>query len=182
MHLSYSFCDGNATAASKEHQNQNPDHRQPIRHVCYGVLQSEGNRCIHVTADTMCRMKLSDRYMQIHWVTYKTHLSECSVAYTAWKNCCILFICSLHRDYSQGTISFCSQSYLRLLQNRTWTHFLHCVLWTDEGTFTRGGVNHLHNPDELALEILHATQTSSFRQKCNINVWAGIVESYLTES
>jgi hypothetical protein len=52
MHFAYSYRDGNARAASKEHKHQNPDQRQPIRHVFCDILQSEGKKCIHATADT----------------------------------------------------------------------------------------------------------------------------------
>jgi hypothetical protein len=38
------------------------------------------------------------------------------------------------------------------------------VLWTDEATFTRSGINSLHNLHEWALENCHATQHSSSEQ------------------
>jgi hypothetical protein len=53
-------------------------------------------------------------------------------------------------------------------------------LWTEEVTFTRNGLNSLHNIHKQALENPDAAQCCSFDQRYSVNIRAGIIDDYLT--
>jgi hypothetical protein len=52
--------------------------------------------------------------------------------------------------------------------------FLPKVLFTDEASFTRDGINNFHNNHVWADENPHATFESRHQQRFSVNVWAGI--------
>lgn len=60
--------------------------------------------------------------------------------------------------------------------------FLACVLFTDEATFTRDGIQNLHNQHVWADENHHVTVQSHYQQRFCINIWAGIVGDCSLES
>jgi hypothetical protein len=51
-HFKHGFCDGNATAATREYQRRYPLLWQSNAHVCKGASESVRNTNIHVT--TIC--------------------------------------------------------------------------------------------------------------------------------
>lgn len=53
------------------------------------------------------------------------------------------------------------------------------VLWSDEASFTRGGMSNVHNEHIWAHENPHASRESSFQHQWRINVWAGIIGDHL---
>lgn len=49
------------------------------------------------------------------------------------------------------------------------------VLWTDEASFTRGGISNIHNEHYWSHTNPHVSTESSFQHQWRINVWAGII-------
>jgi hypothetical protein len=49
------------------------------------------------------------------------------------------------------------------------------ILWTDEATFTRNGINNLYTEHIWAHVNSHASTVSRFQYQWRINVWAGII-------
>lgn len=49
------------------------------------------------------------------------------------------------------------------------------ILWTDEASFTRGGLFNVHNDHRWSHENPHCSRESSFQHRWKINVWAGIL-------
>lgn len=76
----------------------------------------------------------------------------------------------------QKRLRFC-----RILENKSnrFPNFYKNILFTDESTFTRRGVNNLHNEHVYALENPHAVKSIHFQREFSINVWMGIIDRYL---
>jgi hypothetical protein len=55
------------------------------------------------------------------------------------------------------------------------------VLAADEVCFTRNGVVNFHNVHVWAQENPHAVRQSNFQQRFSINIWAGIVDNFVTD-
>lgn len=53
--------------------------------------------------------------------------------------------------------------------------FAPMVLWTDEASFTRGGIKNVHNEHYWTHTNPHVSSESSFQHQWRINVWAGII-------
>lgn len=49
------------------------------------------------------------------------------------------------------------------------------VLWTDEASFTRGGISNIHNEHYWSHTNPHVSTESCFQHQWRINVWAGII-------
>jgi hypothetical protein len=54
------------------------------------------------------------------------------------------------------------------------------TFWADEAGFSSSGTTTLHNLREWALENPHAIRQSPFQHRLSVNVWAGVVDKYLT--
>ena len=57
--------------------------------------------------------------------------------------------------------------------------FYNKILFTDESCFTRRGITNLHNEHVYSDQNPHATTTRHFQTEFKINVWMGIIDSYL---
>ena len=57
--------------------------------------------------------------------------------------------------------------------------FLFPVLWTDEATFTEGGLFNSRNSHIWAHENPRGVRVHNFQDKFAVNVWAGIVGNWL---
>jgi hypothetical protein len=55
------------------------------------------------------------------------------------------------------------------------------VLAADKVCFTRNGVVNFHNVHVWAQENPHAVRQSNFQQRFSINIWAGIVDNFVTD-
>jgi hypothetical protein len=62
---------------------------------------------------------------------------------------------------------------------RTYPNFAAVVLFMDEATSTRGGIENLHNQHMWADINPHATIQSSHQQRFSINIWESTVDDCL---
>lgn len=53
------------------------------------------------------------------------------------------------------------------------------ILWTDEASFTRAGINNVHNEHYWSHTNPHVSCESTFQHQWRINVWAGIIGDVL---
>jgi len=53
------------------------------------------------------------------------------------------------------------------------------ILFTDEATFTRNGINNTRNSHNLAQDNPHATVETNFQTRFSVNVWCGIINDML---
>lgn len=72
-------------------------------------------------------------------------------------------------------------SFARIIQERRTADpvFHNKILFTDESCFTRRGVTNLHNEHVYADENPHAVKEKHFQREFKINVWMGIIDTYL---
>jgi len=65
-----------------------------------------------------------------------------------------------------------------------WLHtnrqLLPLILFTDEATFTRNGINNTRNSRQWSHEIPHGTVETSFQSRFSLNVWCGMIDDMLT--
>ena len=66
-----------------------------------------------------------------------------------------------------------------LQQCRKHPNFLNCIMFTDEGGFSRSAVFNSHNTHIWSDENPHARQEVRFLRRFSTNVWAGIVNDRL---
>ena len=75
------------------------------------------------------------------------------------------------------------EDYAKRLEFCRWINSNHRVvsriLFTDEATFTREGINNSRNSHAWADENPHATVESNFQHRFTVNVWCGMVDGYL---
>nr|XP_033326117.1 uncharacterized protein LOC117220350 [Megalopta genalis] len=76
----------------------------------------------------------------------------------------------LPADY-ENQLEFCQWYVCAVQQDNL---FPSKVLWTDESTFTRGGLFNVHNNHVRARRNPHVTQTVAFQHQFKCNVWAGL--------
>jgi len=64
-----------------------------------------------------------------------------------------------------------------------WLHtnrqLLPLILFTDEATFTRNGINNTHNSHRWSHENAHGTVETNFQRRFSINVWCGMIGDML---
>jgi hypothetical protein len=53
------------------------------------------------------------------------------------------------------------------------------ILFTDEATFTRNGINNTRNSHNWAQENPHATVQTNFQTRFSVNVWSGMINDML---
>lgn len=58
-------------------------------------------------------------------------------------------------------------------------NFTRRILFTDEACFTRSGITNLHNEHVYADENPHATKVTHYQHELRINVWAGIIDTFI---
>ena len=81
-----------------------------------------------------------------------------------------------HVQVVQELLEFC-----RFIQQKRADdiNFHNKILFTDEACFTRGGMTNLHNEHVYADENPHALKQRHYQSEFRINVWAGIIGTYL---
>lgn len=58
-------------------------------------------------------------------------------------------------------------------------NFSRNILFTDEACFTRSGITNLHNEHVYDDENPHATKVTHYQHEFKINVWAGIIDTFI---
>lgn len=71
---------------------------------------------------------------------------------------------------------FCTNINERRIRNQ---NFCRKILFTDEACFTRRGITNLHNEHVYADENPHACKVTHYQHEFKINVWAGIVDTFI---
>ena len=63
---------------------------------------------------------------------------------------------------------------------QTNSHLLPFILFTDEATFTRNGINNTRNSHLWSRENPHGTVETNFQRRFSISVWCGMIGDMLT--
>jgi len=57
---------------------------------------------------------------------------------------------------------------------------LSVILFSDEASFTRDGVNNLRNVHTWSHDNAHETSVTNFQRRFSVNVWCGVLDNKLT--
>jgi hypothetical protein len=116
-----------------------------------------------------------------HWVVHETGPSQSEVWCTLHEQQLSPFhvqhVERLQLDDNKLCLQFCQWHLQKAIDE---TELLYLTLWTNETTFTKSSINHLHSLHERALEKCHATWHSSYQQRFSIEVWIGTADDYRT--
>jgi len=191
MHFVYGFCYGNARAAVDEYQRRFPDRRIPYGSVfsrihqtmretgCLPsvVVQSERGvvRTIN-TGENILEMVQRSPRLSTRRIASHIGVSHMQV----WR--------TLHEE---GLYTYNDQRVQHLeagnhAQRMDLCHWikahpelLSVILFTDEASFTRNGINNSRNLQKLSPDNPHETSVTNFQRRFSVNVWCGVLGNRL---
>jgi len=187
----YGFCDGSAIAAVEEYRRWFPMRRIPDRRAFYKVFNTL-RECgtlpgARVSSERARKQNMEEQENILHMVqcsptTSTPRLSaRIGVSRThVWR--------TLHED---GLYPFHPQPVQILhpwdsairLEFCHWLHINHqllpLILFNDEDTFTRNGINNTRNSHRWSYEIPHGTLETHFQRHFSINMWCSMIDGML---
>lgn len=187
----YGYCNGNANAAVDEYRRRYPLRRTPNRAVFTNVfcaLRECGTLpSVHVSSERRSIQTVEEQEEIVSMVQRSPTTSTRRIASRlrvpqsrVWR--------TLHYD---GLYPFHHQPVQHLhpgddahrLQFCHWLshnrELLPYILFTDEATFTRNGINNTRNCHNWAQDNPHATVQKNFQTRFSVNVWCGIINDML---
>lgn len=95
----------------------------------------------------------------------------------------MLRVQSLHPYHYQRVHALRPQDFLPRMEFSEWIRnhgeLVPFIIWSDEATFTRGGVFNIHNHHFYAEENPRVVRRGNFQNRFSVNVWAGILNNTL---
>ena len=191
MHFVYGFCNGNARAAVQEYQRRFPDWRNPSRSVCMRIhqtvcdtgslpsvsLQSErevvrtNNIRENILQMVQTRRRLSTRRMASRISVSRMQL---------WRT---LHEEDLYPYHDQRVQHLEPSDHAQRMDlcHRIKAHpeLLSVILFSDEASFTRDGVNNLWNVHTWSHDNPHETSVTTFQRRFTVNIWCGVLGNKL---
>lgn len=187
----YGFCDGNAAAACREYGIRFPNRRLPDSRVftrVFNTLRDTGavpSRRIsseRVNEQTVDEVEDIIEAVERSPSTSTRRISaRLGVPQTrVWRTLRMNGLHSYHLQAIQQLragdedrrLEFCRW----ILENRQVIPFL---IFTDEATFTRDGINNTRNLHLWSEENPHATVDTHFQERFSVNVWCGLIDNHL---
>lgn len=186
----YGFCNGNATASVAEYQRRFPQRRVPNHKVfsrifinlretgCFPSARISSDRGLQHEDDAEkilqaveCSPTTSSRRISMQLNIPKTRVLR------------TLHLHGLYPFHIQKVQHLQPGDNAARLQFCEWIKTHRCIvsriLFTDEATFTRDGVNNTRNFHQWSDENPHATTDNKFQRRFSVNVWCGIVDDEL---
>lgn len=190
----YGYCNGNARFASREYKRRYPNRRHPSRRIFSTIFQRLrdtgtilSRRNVYAGRDIAHKDSividaiLNDPTLSAGQIALQLNLPQNFVCQILNRKEIQLYLIEhkqelLPEDFDKR-VEFCQWLLHRVTDD---PDFITKVLWSDEATFTRDGVNTVHSSHLLSLQNSNANIQSRF-QHFNINVWAGIFNNQLLE-
>jgi len=191
MHFVYGFCDGNARAAVQEYQRRFPDRRNPPRSVFKRIhqtlrdtgslpsvsLQSEREavRTIN-TRENILQMVQSSPRLSTRRMASRIGVSRMHVWRTLHEEDLYPYHDQRVQHLEPGDhpqrmdLCHCIKAHPELLN---------VILFSDEASFTRDGVNNLRNVHTWSHDNPHETRVTNFQKRFTVNVWCGVLGNKL---
>ena len=191
MHFVYGFCDGNASAAVLEYRRRYPERRVPSSSVFTRLQQSlRDNGCfpsfaVHSEREIVRNINTRENILQM--VQRSPRLSTRRMAsrigvsrMQVWR--------TLHEDnlypyHDQRVQHLEPGDQARRMDLCHWVkdhpELLSVILFTDEASFTRDGINNLRNVHTWSHGNPHATCVTHFQRRFSVNVWCGVLGNRL---
>lgn len=197
MHFIYGRANGSALQASRLYAETYPDRRHPDRKLFIKIhqrlsetgsfrpLNHSRGRPVSVRSPEVEEMVLEAVHENPELSTRRIaqqHGVRCHS--TVWKilNDQLLYPYHLQRVQALLPCDFQARNNLcRWLSNQQARNcfFISNILFTDEASFTRNGINNFHNRHVWAEENPHAVLELSHQHRFSLNVWGGIFKDKL---
>jgi len=190
MHFVYGFCDGNARAAVEEYQRCFPDWKIPSRSVftrIHQTLRDTGSLpSVSVQSESEVVRTINTRQNILEMVQRSPRLSTRRMA-----SCIGLPRMQVWRTFHEDLYPYHDQRVQHLepgdhAQRMDLCHWikahpqlLSVILFSDEASFTRDGVNNLQNVHTWSHNNLHETSVTNFQKRFSVNVWCGVLGNRL---
>lgn len=187
----YGFCNGSATAAVEEYRQRYPHHRHPTRNVFIRVFSNlceNGNLpSANITSERATRQGLGEVENILDLVeedaTTSSRRIGTQLGIPQKRVLNTLHEQGLYPYHVQRVQHLQPEDYAKRIEFCRWINNNHRIvsriLFTDEATFTRDGINNTRNSHVWSIENPHATVESNFQHKFSVNVWCGMLDSYL---
>lgn len=189
----YGFCNGNARHAAREYRIRFPERRQPAHSVfstSFRRLRMTGNAAPQKSIrphevnvqdeENIIEAVMENPAISTRRVSRNLGLSQSFV----WRVLNREVLHPYHRQNVQALQPGDAQQRLRfshwiLHQHTQDNNFLSNILWSDESTFSRDGINNFHNDHVWSLNNPHVVRSRRFQQRFSVNVWGGLFNNTL---
>jgi len=191
MHFVYGFWDGNARAAVDEYQRCFPDRRIPSR----GVF----SRIHHTMRETVClpsvavqserevvplvntRENILEMVQRSPWLPTRRIASRIGVSrMQVWRT---LHEEDLHPYHDHRVQHLEPRDPAQRMDLCHWItahlELLNVILFTDEASFTRDGINNSRNSRTWSHDNPHEKSVTKFQKRFSVNVWCGLLGNRL---
>jgi len=188
MHLVYGFCDANARAAVEEYQRRFPDRRissrsvftrihQTLRDTGSFSLQSERElvRTIN-TRENILKMVQRGSRMSTRRMASRIGVSHMQVWRTLHEEDLYPYLDQSVQHLEPGDLA---QGMDLCHWIKAHPELLSVILFSDEASFTRDGVNNLRNVHTWSHNNPHETSVTNFQRRFTVNVWCGVLGNKL---
>lgn len=186
----YGFCNGNAKASVAEYQRRYPRRRVPDRKVFSRIFNNlrESGTLPSANISSQRGLKHDDAVENIlrtverspttsaRRISRQLNIPKSSV----WRT---LHFHGLYPFHVQKVQHLQPGDFAARLQFCQWINDNHGILsrllFTDEATFTRDGINNTRNSHQWSEENPHATVDTNFQYRFSVNVWCGMIDYQL---
>jgi len=191
MHFVYGFCDGNARAAVQECQRRFPDRRILSRSVftrIHQTLHDTGSLpsvSLHSEREVVRTINTRDNILQMF--QRSPRLSTCRMALRIGVSCKQVWR-TLHEEdfypyHDQRVQHLEPCDHAQHMDMCHWIkahpELLSVILFSDEASFARDGVNNLRNFHTWSHDNQHETSVTNFQRRFTVNVWCGVLGNKL---
>ena len=191
MHFVYGFCNGNARAAVEEYQRGFPDRRIPSRGVftrinqilrdtgCLPSVAMRSEREVVRTINT--RENLLEMVQRSPRLSTRRMASRIGVSRTqVWRT---LHEEDLYPYHDQRVQHLEPGDHAQRMDLCRWITAhpepLSVILFTDEASFTRNGINNSRNVHTWSHENPHEKRATNFQRRFSVNAWCVVLGNRL---
>ena len=188
MHFVYGFCNGNSRAAVEEYRRRFPDRRIPSRRVFTRIHQAlRDNGCfpsVSVSSERQVVGTINTREDILAMIERSPRLSTRRTASRIGGVSHMLVLRTLHEEdfypyHDQPVQHLQPGDHAERMDFCRWIQahpeLLGVILFTDEASFTRDGVNNSRNVHTWSQDNPHETTVTTFQSRFSVNVWCGVI-------
>lgn len=187
----YGFCDGSAFAARTEYRRRFPNRRLPNARVFSSVfrkLRDTGKvPSSYISSERSNEQDLNEVENILESVerspTTSTRRISTRIVVPNTRVWRTLRQHGLHPYHLQPVQHLQPGDEVRRLQFSRWVdgnrQLIPSILFTDEATFTRDGINNSHNSHRWSDENPYAAVESNFQHRFSVNLWCGMIDNLL---
>ena len=187
MHFVYGFCDGNARAAVDKYQRHFPKRRIPSRGVFSCIHQTACLPIVAVQSETEVVRTINTERTFFRWFRevricplvewpLASAYHVCRYGEIYMRKICILTMIKGYNIWNQATML---SVWILCHWIKAHPELLSVILFSDEASFTRDGVNNLRNVHMWSHDNPHETSVTNFQRRFTVNVLCGVLGNKL---